>query len=273
MIDLTTLFTNFTPENLSNSVPVLILFLALSATLYLISLYTKKPITLKLGVFTINFGKAQEENVVNNEEEVKGAKRNKMVMEKLKSFVISRERQVHRLQHDILVRQFNFCDEKLVEMKDVFLDEYSRILSKKLPPEADARNHPNFRNYKMMLELMLEYCVKKLTFDKSVRQNHLAELTMDSWESFVEQKVNITLALIKSYYDDNYPDESIVTRKELAESDKVFEKIRPMIISMYRKAREISIDVKSKIRYIEEEIDKAIKNETFDTLCMYDTDD
>lgn len=269
MIDLTSLFTNFTPDNLSNSIPVLILFMSLSVVMYVISLYTKKPISIKLGVFTINFGKQEEKPV----EEQKPSAMNKMVLEKIKSFVISREKRINRLQHDILARQFNFCDEKIVEMKDVFMDEYTRILSKKLPPEVDARIHPNFRNYRMMVDLMLEYCVKKLTFDKSVRNNHLAELNMDSWESFVEQKVNITLAMIKSYYDDHYPDESLVTRKELSENDRVFERIRPMIISMYRKAREISIDVKSKIRHIEEEIDRAIKYEAFDTICEIDTDD
>jgi ethanolamine ammonia-lyase large subunit len=119
----------------------------------------------------------------------------------------------------------------------------------------------------MFLSLMLEYCVKETTFKKSVRQNHLAELTMEGWEAFVEQKVNVTIANIKNSYDNDYPDESIVTRKEVDESnERVFDKIRPMIVSMYRKAREISIETKSKIKFIEEEMETHLKGGVEESL-------
>lgn len=240
----------------------------------ILSIVTRKPLNIKLGPISFSFGEVKceckEEDLqiqaLSQSEKIKPTT-NQLYIERIHTYIQSKEKQVSKLYADVMVRQMNFCDEKLVEIKDIFIEEYSKLLSKKISQTEDVRVHHQFRNYKMFLSLMLEYCVKETTFKKSVRQNHLAELTMEGWEAFVEQKVNVTIANIKNSYDNDYPDESIVTRKEVDESnERVFDKIRPMIVSMYRKAREISIETKSKIKFIEEEMETHLKGGVEESL-------
>lgn len=283
MTDLLSILAFLTPANIDKLIPLILVLGFVVLVLFFISKFSKKHIALKLGVFSVEFGKEYQkaaEPVENLEaktaiQKLEIYKRNRTVtFDKLRTFIQSRDRKIAKLHQEILARQFNFCDEKLVEMLDIFMDEYCGKLVKRLSPDIDARSHSSFRTYRMMVELMLEDCVKDRTFGKSIRINHLADLTMDNWEAFVEQKVNVTFGMIKSFYDDNYPDESLVPRKELDEEGRAFEKIRPLIISMYRKAREISIETKAKIKYTEEEIDRVITNETFDSCCLIeDIDD
>lgn len=246
---------------------------------YILANMTKKPVEFRLGPINIKLGNKCEDTptVLQTQakeqlEKIKTPQQT-IIVDRVRQYVINKEKQISKLYLDIMIRQMNFCDEKILEMKGLFIDEYSKLLTKKIEKTEDVRIHPNFRNYKMFLSLMMEYAVKESTFKKSVRQNHLAEFTIDSWDAFVEQKVNITLELIKDEYDDNYPDESLVTRKEVDESnERVFDKIRPMIISMYRKAREISIETKAKIKFIEEEMNQYLKGDISDTGNLSDID-
>lgn len=246
---------------------------------YILANFTKKPLEFKIGPINIKLGNGCEdpkvvlaEQAETQSEKVK-VPQQAIIVDRVRNFVVNKEKQLTKLYLDIMIRQMNFCDEKIVEMKGLFIEEYSRLLSKKLEKTEDVRVHSQFKNYKMFLTLMMEYAVKDSTFKKSVRQNHLAEFTIDSWDAFVEQKVNITLELIKEEYDFNYPDDSLVSRKEVDESnERVFEKIRPMIISMYRKAREISIESRAKIKFIEEEMYQYLKGDISDSGNLSEVD-
>ena len=112
----------------------------------------------------------------------------------------------------------------------------------------------------LLMDLMLTSCVKDGTFKKSMKQNHLLELTLETWEDFIDDKVSLTFSLINRFYDEYYPDSTLVTRNELdISNERLFEKIKPIIVTMYRKAREISSDAKHKIDFIQLEIDTLCK--------------
>jgi hypothetical protein len=69
----------------------------------------------------------------------------------------------------------------------------------------------------------------------------------------------------------NFPDDSLVTRKEVDESnERIFDKIRPIIVSMYRKARDISIETRGKIKMIEIEMDQYLKSDIVDSGNLSD---
>lgn len=260
-MDFTNLATLFTADNFRGSVTAIVGFVILSLIFWIISNFTKKPINLKLGIASVTFGKKDNDE----------PKMNQKTLDRCRSFLTTKEIQIHKLRQEIFERQLNFCDEKMVEIKDLFMAEYFKMLLKHIGLNDDGKIHPSFRNYRMMIDLMLNSCIKEKTFKPSMRQNHLLELTLDTWEGYIEHKVGTTIALIKRDYDDNYPDDSVVPRKDVDESnERIFEKIKPMIISMYRKAREISVDVKNKIDIIESEIDEGFKKENFVSIVNDD---
>jgi len=258
---------------------VLLCSIIILLVVYILASFAKKPLEFKIGPINVKFGSEEcsTEKVLTTQATLQNEKikipHQAIIVDRVRNFVANKEKQLSKLYQDIMIRQMNFCDEKMVEMKGIFIEEYSKMLSKKLEKSEDVRVHPQFKNYKMFLTLMMEYAVKESTFTKSVRQNHLADFTIESWDAFVEQKANITIELIKEEYDFNYPDDSLVTRKEVDESnERVFDKIRPMIISMYRKAREISIETKAKIKFIEEEMNQYLKGDIADSGNLSDID-
>lgn len=184
-----------------------------------------------------------------------------LLIARLQSFITEKQKLIFRTHVENTERQMNFFDEKLVEVRSMYIEEYARLLAKKNDACEDVRNDQEFRNYRMMVDLMLED-IKTKTYKKSIKQNHLADITMEVWESFVEQKVNITLAMIKDYFDNNYPDDMTITRKEIDEAnERVFDKCRSLFTLSYRRAREIAIETRTKIKYIEDEIEREVRDE------------
>lgn len=269
---LTTILKNI---NKDNWVVVLFGFIIFLLATYIFSTLSKKPLSFKIGPINIKLGNDcvtpnLKEVALTHHENMK-VPHHQVIIDKVKTYVTSKEKQLSKLYLDIMIRQMNFCDEKILEIRDIFIEEYSKLLSKKLSQNEDVRVHPSFKNYKMFISTALDYAIKDATYKKSVRQNHLAEFTIESWDAFVEQKANITITLIKDEYDLNFPDDSLVFRKEVDESnDRVFDKIRPMIISMYRKAREISIETKGKIKFIESEMEVYLKGDLADSGNLFE---
>jgi hypothetical protein len=260
--------------NKDNWVVVLLSIVIFFMGSYIVSTISKKPFTFSLGPIQIKLGSSEEtklqEQALTQSEKIK-IPHQAIIVDRVKNYVTFKEKQITKLYYDVMVRQMNFCDERMVEIKGIFVDEYSKLLSKKISKDEDVRVHPSFRNYKMFISLVLEYAIKEATYKKSVRQNHLAEFTIESWDAFIEQKTNTTLALINDEYDMNFPDDSLVTRKEVDESnERIFDKIRPIIVSMYRKARDISIETRGKIKMIEIEMDQYLKSDIVDSGNLSD---
>lgn len=68
--------------------------------------------------------------------------------------------------------------------------------------------------------------------------------------------------MIKDYFDNNYPDDMTITRKEIDEAnERVFDKCRSLFTLSYRRAREIAIETRTKIKYIEDEIEREVRDE------------
>lgn len=264
-------FTQFAalikPDDLQGSLLTLVVMVVMSIVFWIISNFTKKPIELGFGSFKITFGKEEDKEKTHS-------KCNAIAMERFKNFIVTKEKQIAKLNNEVFERQMNFCDDKIQVIRDMFMDEYVVLLSKKLESNSDPRVHSTFRNYMTMVDLMLNTAIKDQTFKKSMKQNHLLDLNLDTWESFIDDKVHLTFSLMKRFYDENYPDESLVTRHEVDESnDRLFEKIRPTIVSMYRKARVITVEIKEKINSVQKEIDAGCSSDSFTLICVEDEDD
>lgn len=195
-----------------------------------------------------------------------------LLISRLHSFITEKQKTIYRTHTENMERQMNFFDEKLVEIRSMYIEEYARLLEKKTEKTTDVRNHQEFRNYRMMVDLMLDD-IKTKTYKKSIKQNHLADITMELWESFVEQKVNVTLAMIKEFFDNNYPDDMTIARREIDEAnERVFDKCRSLFTLSYRRAREIAIETRTKVKYIEDEIEREVRDENIH-LTRIDTNE
>lgn len=231
--------------------------------LWFLSLATGREMNLNLGILKLSTPSRKKKELpsgVYEQMKIKNSNQT-LLISKLQSFITEKQKLIFNSSNENIERQMNFFDEKLVEIRSLYIEEYARLLAKKTEPHVDVRNHQEFRNYRMMVDLMLED-VKIKTFKKSIKQNHLADITMELWESFVEQKVNVTLALIKNYFDDCYPDDMTISRADIDEAnDRVFDKCRSLFTLSYRRAREIAIETRTKIKYIEDEIEREVREE------------
>lgn len=236
-----------------------LLALVLLLILWAVSIIFNKPVKLNLGMFNISFPSKDKKKETETDEAKKA--NHSLLISRLQSFITEKQKQMFKIQQDTIVRQMNFFDEKLVEIRSMYVEEYVKILRKKNENHIDVRNHQEFRNYKMMIDLMLED-IKQKTFKKSIKQNHLADITMELWESFVEQKVSVTQAMIKEYFDNNYPDDMSIERTEIDDAnERVFDKCRSLFTISYRRAREIAIETRAKVHYIEDEIEREVREE------------
>jgi len=230
--------------------------------LWMISLLSGKEMNLSLGPLKLSLpGRKKEKEIKTKEQSPVKTANQTLLIARLQSFIVEKQKLIFRTHVENTERQMNFFDEKLVEIRSLYIEEYARLLEKKTESHIDVRNHQEFRNYRMMVDLMLED-IKTKTYKKSIKQNHLADITMELWESFVEQKVNVTLAMIKDYFDNNYPDDMTITRREIDEAnERVFDKCRSLFTLSYRRAREIAIETRTKIKYIEDEIEREVREE------------
>lgn len=233
--------------------------------LWLISIATGKEMNLNLGPLKLNLaGRKRKEDpkASGSFQQVQIKKANQsLLISRLHSFITEKQKLIYRTHTENMERQMNFFDEKLVEIRSMYIEEYARLLEKKTERTTDVRNHQEFRNYRMMVDLMLDD-IKTKTYKKSIKQNHLADITMELWESFVEQKVNVTLAMIKEFFDNNYPDDMTIGRREIDEAnEKVFDRCRSLFTLSYRRAREIAIETRTKVKYIEDEIEREVRDE------------
>jgi len=228
--------------------------------LWIVSAISGKELKLSFGPVKIDLPGRKKERKSVETSPVKKANQT-LLIARLQSFITEKQKQIFRTHVENTERQMNFFDEKLVEVRSLYIEEYARLLAKKSEQCCDVRNNQEFRNYRMMVDLMLED-IKTKTYKKSIKQNHLADITMEVWESFVEQKVSITLAMIKDYFDNNYPDDMSITRKEIDEAnERVFDRCRSLFTLSYRRAREIAIETRTKIKYIEDEIEREVRDE------------
>jgi uncharacterized coiled-coil protein SlyX len=233
--------------------------------LWLISIATGKEMNLNLGPLKLQLAgrkKKEDAKASGSFQQIQIKKANQtLLISRLHSFITEKQKTIYRTHTENMERQMNFFDEKLVEIRSMYIEEYARLLEKKTEKTTDVRNHQEFRNYRMMVDLMLDD-IKTKTYKKSIKQNHLADITMELWESFVEQKVNVTLAMIKEFFDNNYPDDMTITRREIDDAnERVFDKCRSLFTLSYRRAREIAIETRTKIKYIEDEIEREVRDE------------
>jgi hypothetical protein len=259
-MDLIQFFAAITKANFAASIYSIGAIIIVAIILWIISIIRKEPFTIKLGFATFNIGHKSKEP---------HTKCNEVALYRFRNIILEKEKAISKLNTEIMERQMAFCEDKINVIRDMMMDDYRTLLSKKLEKNVDIRNHECYRHYMLLVDLMLNYCIKESTFKRSMKQNHLLSHTISEWEDFTDNKVSLTFSLMKRFYDDYYPENSLVNRNEVDESnDRLFEKIRPIIVSLYRKARDITSETTERIVEIQLDIDKECRSDAFEILCV-----
>jgi hypothetical protein len=264
-MELTQFFALLSKSSFAASLTTAGVILVFALIMVIISYYRKSPLTIGLGFLQFTFGTSKQDTP--------HTKCNEVAVFRFKHYISAKEKLIAKMYSEIIERQMSFCDDKINVISDMLMDDYRLLLSKKLTQSVDVKNHDCYRHYMMMVDLMLKECIKEATFKKSMKQNHLLDLKFDNWESFIGDKMSLTFSLMNRFYDDNYPETSLVTRTELdISNERLFDKIRPIIVSMYRRAREITVEVTDKIVIVQKEVDDECRSGNFEILCVDDSE-
>jgi len=233
--------------SLHSVLPLIVLMLLIVLIIYVIVSFIGKPINLKLGSFAIVMG--------NNQKIDDG----KYLVERTKNIVEKSIIEQKTIENEIMIRQINFANERIVEINNIMTEPYAELLIKKLSDD-NIRSGIEYRNYRMLVQMMTNDCIKERVLVRALKENHLAAMEGIAWDDFVKQKVDVTISLLSNYLDLMYSGNNI-DRYELSklnESNRY--EVCNMIASIYDVAKKITIKSYENIATIklntEEEISK-----------------
>lgn len=253
----------------------ILVFLALF--IYVSALLSKRKVSFGFGKVNVDVGDGSTEDhhetsdklekfIERVDEKELEDKAIDVMLSAVKEYIESNLTKIHEEEKSVLVRQMNYADEKQMEIKTILIDSYAKLLTNKknkIQIMTDVRNTQEFRTYKMVVELMLKECIVEKTLKKSLRENHLAEKSVESWEIFIHQKADITYGLFKDYLDNHFPEGGMINRPEL---DGLYsqneDQIKKLIMSIYRYAREVTIEVSTRTKQLRENVPTGIKHIT-----------
>lgn len=221
--------------------------------LYMIASIIGKPLNIKLGAFAIALGgKNGEIPTVNYDK--------KYLIERVRNLVTKSVSAQRGVIHDIFPRQLNFARERIVEINAVMCKAYSELLKEKLPNNVNVKGTMDFRNYRLLVQMMTNECIKEKVLVKALKENHLTEMDGSAWDEFVQRKVEVTLALLTEYLDVMYNGTNLaISRNELSDLNEETKKtVKMMIKSIYEAAREISKSDTLYVKTLNDELEKDL---------------
>ena len=247
---LESIFKLVSGSNAQIPIAAFVVFLIFSVVMFIIASINKRPIELNFGILKLNYGKSEVPVIEHTD------------VGRVVDYAIGKMCEINKLESGVFVRQMNFFDEKMVEVKTILVDEFASILAKKLSKPSTVRVEQEFRTYKMLVDLMLE-SIKINIIKKSMEANHLDSKSVEEWETFIDRKINLIFAAAKTFLDDNYPEEVLVDRNELDDlNDRLYNKIRTLFVAAFRHAREVRIEHNEKIAVLRTALDEEIKKES-----------
>lgn len=250
---LESIFKLVSGSNAQIPMAALVVFLIFSVVMFVIASINKRPIELNFGILKLHYGKP--ETPISEHTDIG----------RIVDYAIGKMCEINKLDSGVFVRQMNFFDEKMVEVKTLMVDEFATLLSKKLTKPSTVRVEQEFRTYKMLVDLMLE-SIKVHIFKKSMEVNHLDSKSIEEWDSFVDRKINLIFASAKTFLDDNYPEDVLVDRNELDDlNDRLYNRIRTLFVLAFRHAREVRVEHNEKIAVLKTTMDEEIKKESHKT--------
>ena len=222
--------------------------------IYIIASFVGKPMNLKIGPFALAMG-SKDGNIPEKKYD------KKYLIEKTKNIVEKSVEEQKDIESDTMLRQLNFARERIIEINSIMTEAYAKLLSDKLG-EENVRTSIDYRNYRLVVQMMTNECIKERVLVKALKENHLTAMNGAAWEDFLKQKVDVTIAMLSEYLDLMY-NGSEISRREVSElNDDTKQQVSRMIASIYEAARNISASDQQNIRNLKLETIEELKKLT-----------
>jgi hypothetical protein len=218
--------------------------------IYMIASFVGKPMNLKLGPLALAMG--------DKDGQIPEKKYDKRyLVEKTKNIVEKSVEEQKTIEAETIQRQLNFARERIIEINSIMTNAYAVKLAEKIG-EANVRSSTDYRNYRLVVQMMTNECIKERVLVKALKENHLTAMNGAAWDDFLKQKVDVTIAMLSEYLDLMYNGTNI-TRQEVSElNDDTRRQVSQMITSIYEAARNISESDQVNIKRIKEKTSEEL---------------
>lgn len=226
--------------------PLIVFFTAIFGILviYMIASFIGKPMNIKIGPLALAMGNKDGQIPENKYDK-------RYLIEKTKNIIEKSVEQQKSIEAETIQRQLNFARERIIEINSILTNAYGELLIKKLG-ENRFRESLDYRNYRLLVQMMTSECIRERVLLKALKENHLTEMNGAAWEDFLKQKVDVTIAMLSEYLDLMYNGTNI-SRQEVSELNDITKRqVSLMISSIYEAARNISLSDKENIKKIQE---------------------
>lgn len=158
----------------------------------------------------------------------------------------------------ILKEQMNFAEQKMIEVQNLLLTSYREMLNRKSKDSTGFEENKQYRLYQGILASA--FIPIKDEIRRSFKENGFESLSGSEFVLYTKTKMQILLAMGKSYINDLYPYEGMFVTIE--DRRKNLEQITPRLedicSEVFTKAKDIRIDANKKVGSLEKDFSKEI---------------
>lgn len=249
------------------SVPVFIAVAAITMIYVIYSLVTGKGMNVSLGKFQFGISfdpkkteKDKVQEIVTPNTQCTSCSKKDLYIEKAKSIVNGFSEEQNSIKKDLILQQMNFAEEKVSELRILLCKQYSQRISNKLNIGViTAKDHPDYKFYRMLIYYILLSKVKDGVIKKGLKENHFLDLSNIEFEQYLQRKIDLIIDTISEGLDTYYSDDLLITREELFKvNDQILLETKAIIRSIFENARNISENYQDKMLFNKSEMEKKL---------------
>lgn len=159
-------------------------------------------------------------------------------------------RKMFQIENDIIKKQMNYTEQMLYQLKYIMSEMYSDLLIKKIAKTEDVKLHKDYRYQQRILNILIKE-MKDSLFYEAFLDNHLEAITGADWDRYIDDKSTYALNYIRDFLDSYSENGTILTRKEVSDSEKnIIPKIKDVIKLIFEKAKDISVSGRQDIQLL-----------------------
>ena len=252
------------------------IFLFTFLVIYLISVITNKPISLKLGPFSINSLKSKDNNHIDKTDKIREfinliSKNDVPQCPFLDSIVETTKDKMEQkwILHlkETVIRQMVVAEETNIKIKSIMANKYSDLLEKRLDENQSAKTHRDYRYYQVIVSNILED-VKRRVVKTSFENNYVVNFNESQWEDFIRVKTSTIVTIVFDYIDLMYMNNKLINLNEVHEiNESIKLQIKEELTVMYRSIKSIIEEDAKRIRKIDSELREELDRAKNSTLC------
>jgi len=154
--------------------------------------------------------------------------------------------------------QMRYAKEKILIIKERFLQDFSTKLRGKIDDSEDLWSHPSYRGYETLLDLFEKTNLEFIRISFEV--NHFDSLSELQFEKYVNQKVDFLTNLGVEFFNRRFFDTPFIKRGDIKLKEELLTKIKKDISDIYYHALDEALKVNKRIEVIEANLKDFLKD-------------